>query len=432
MIADGQDPPAVAQTRPPPSDLSRPHGQQQHEPAHPRPLSLEAMPEEILHRVLLCVASDVKSLASLSRASKFWSRRAAADGTLWRAMFLARWNAPVSLADSPNILDRGQPTTTRNETTPVLWKKLFRDRRDLARFRLGASTGKLKGPDFKIVRGICVDAFSIVTADDNGAQIWDRATRKCVRTLAGSWRGVRSVACHGSTIVCGTLEGEVKAWNAKTGKLEDTLRGLSGVVHFVYVNAELVVGADEDRVNVWSRSTKAIVKTFTKAKRSYGSVDAHNGLIAFTISDNTVQVLRLPSGDLVHTQEFESAVSSIQLENSTLAAGCQNGVYAWDIRSGKRLFGEACDDQLVVLSLHCGNLLVKSKIGATISIVVRDLFNGGTIVRQIPSLRKQGEFFSGLCLHASGVVVGEAAGEVVMWDFDGGVPYAHEFMELKK
>ncbi|KAI9344496.1 WD40-repeat-containing domain protein [Zopfochytrium polystomum] len=394
----------------------------------------------------MCVASDVKSLARLSRASKLWSLRTSHD-TIWQPMFLARWAAPVSLAKSPNILDRGQAMTI-NATeaareiegrsnggvsiAEIPWKTLFRDRSALASFQRFAKASKLNDKHSSTVRCICIDAYSIVTAADDGVKIWDRATRNCVRTLDAS-HGVQSVACHRSTIVCGTLHGEIKAWNAKTGALDFALRGLSDFVYFVHINRELIIGAAEDRVNVWSRLSKTIARTFRKAKGARGSVDVSNGLIVLRISDTAVQVLSLHSGDVVYTQELETMIMWIQLENSILTVGGQYGIGAWDIRSCKHLFGESRRSQLVILSLHSGILLAKSKTttGNLTSMKIHDLSRCGQILRTLPP-QKFGDFFSGLCLHASGVVAGLSTGEVLMLDFDWGIPYAHEFMELRR
>ncbi|KAI9366935.1 peptidase S8/S53 domain-containing protein [Zopfochytrium polystomum] len=65
------------------------------EMAHP--FLIDNIPEEVLFRMITYVASDR------------WSLRAA-DDAIWSAMFLALWAAPVSLAESPSILDRGQAT----------------------------------------------------------------------------------------------------------------------------------------------------------------------------------------------------------------------------------------------------------------------------------------------------------------------------------
>ncbi|KAI9328232.1 hypothetical protein DFJ73DRAFT_127666 [Zopfochytrium polystomum] len=164
----------------PPRSLSA-----QHEPSHP--LFLEDLPEVVLRRVLMCVASNVKSLARLSRASKLWSLRTSHD-TIWQPMFLARWAAPVSLAKSPNILDRGQAMTINAteadreiegrsdggvSVAEVPWKTLFRDRSALASFQRLAKASKLNDKHSSTVRCICIDAYSIVTAADDGVKIWD-------------------------------------------------------------------------------------------------------------------------------------------------------------------------------------------------------------------------------------------------------------------
>ncbi|KAI9328229.1 hypothetical protein DFJ73DRAFT_766046 [Zopfochytrium polystomum] len=72
-----------------------------------RPRLLDNILKEVLRRILTFVASDVKSLARLCCASRRWLLLAADDMT-WRAMFLAHWAAPVSLAESPNIPNRSQ------------------------------------------------------------------------------------------------------------------------------------------------------------------------------------------------------------------------------------------------------------------------------------------------------------------------------------
>ncbi|KAI9359585.1 WD40-repeat-containing domain protein [Zopfochytrium polystomum] len=411
-------------SRPPtrqPQHPPRPRRQPQHNAMQP---SLESMPEEVLFRVLkfLQLSSDFKSLARLCRVSRRWSLRAA-DDRIWRPIFLARWAPPVSLADSPNILDRGQTTRKvradrrRVPIASVPWKTLFRDRTALAGFRSRVRTrtgDSLKGTHAHFVHAICVDAYSIVTASQDGkVKIWERSTRKCVRTLDASELGVTSVACHGSTIVCGTTDGLVKVWDAKTGVHQDTLRGLRFAPH---------------QVNVWSRSTKNIVQTF--AKRWLSKVDVHESFLAYADLGNTVQVVRLPSGDVVHSGQFKTAVGSIQLAKSMLAVELENGVCVWDIQSGKRSFVEICSDWGLVLCLYDGNLLVKSRKSGMVSMEIRDLKEGGKLLQVFPPRR--GAFHAGIALHASGIAAGDAYGQVVMWDFDKGISYAHEFMELKK
>ncbi|KAI9345505.1 WD40-repeat-containing domain protein [Zopfochytrium polystomum] len=423
LIADPDYRPSLNQPHPPP--------QYQHQHQSARSF-LDTMPEEVLYRVLLHLATaDFKSLARLSCASRRWSLRASSD-SLWRALFLARWATPVPLADSPNILDRGQ-TSIQNggggggervasTIAQVPWKTFFRDRSALASFRSRARkrAGRLKDGHLSVVRGICVDAYSIVTAADDGkVKVWNRATKKCVLTIDASESSLRSVACHGSTIVCGTFDGEVKVLDAKAGVLEHTLRGLNDYVDFAHIDRELIVAAAGDRVSLWRRSTRTVLKTFVK--HMYGSVDVHDGLLALSVSDDTVRVLRLPSGEVIYSRQFDSSVKMIQLENSILAVGCEYGVAAWTFNL-----------QLVILSLHSGNVLVKSRIGSTVRMVIRDLSNDGKILRTIHPPRRNGHFFAGMILHTSGVMVGDAFGDVVTWDFDDGIPHAHEFMELKK
>ncbi|KAI9328041.1 WD40-repeat-containing domain protein [Zopfochytrium polystomum] len=424
-----------AHTRAEPAEPARRSMHSQHQPAR---MLLDEMPEEILHRMLLYLAFDYKSLARLCCASRRWFLR---SEKIWRAMFLARWALPVSLSVSPNVLDRGKTMAAAtaevgvearricggSSAAEVPWKTLFRDRSALASFRAPQRKSRLKDGHSSFVTAICVDAFSIVTAAGDGkVKIWDRATKKCLQTLDASERGLESVACHGSTIACGTSDGEVKLLNAKTGKLEDTLRGLDRSVYFVHIDSELVIAAAGDRVNVWRRSSKTICKTFTK--QTSGSVDVHDGLITFATSDNAVQVLRLLSGEVVYSQQLESTVLWIQQENSIVVAAWKSEVAAWDIHSGARLFA---DSRSFPVSLHNGNLLVISKIGGKECLVIRDLANGGTIVRTIRTGRNI-EIYGCSILHTSGVMVGDAFGGVEMWDFDEGIPYAHEFMELKK
>ncbi|KAI9327835.1 WD40-repeat-containing domain protein [Zopfochytrium polystomum] len=409
-------------------------------PAPPRSPSLahsqlDAMPEEVLQRVLTYLASDCdfKSLARLCCASRHWAHRAS-DDKIWRATFLARWAMPVPLADSPNILDRGQTTSKKIgagrrgvSISSVPWKTLVRDRSALSSFRSRLRTRpgeNLKDRHLLAVRAICIDAYSIVTGGSDAlVKIWDRATRKCVNTF-GALSSVFSVACHSSTVVCGTNNGLVQVWDAKTGLLLETLRGLSGFVEFVYVNSTLIVASDPDNVNVWSPSTKSILKTFTKGGNS--KVDVHNSLLAFSISDNTVQVVSLPSGDIVHSEHFESKVQAIQLENSTLAVGLENRVGVCDIQSGKRFFVDVYSKEGFILSLYDGTLLIKTDDCA---MQIRDLKNGGQLLYTFPP--RLWTFSTGIVLHASGIAAGDPVGHIVMWDFDKGIPYAHEFMELK-
>ncbi|KAI9326241.1 hypothetical protein DFJ73DRAFT_783619 [Zopfochytrium polystomum] len=160
-----------------------------------RPLLLDNILEEVLRRVLTFVASDFKSLARLCYASRRWLLLAAND-MIWHAMFLARWAAPVSLAESPNIPDRSQMMTiVATESirkidissgcsvlaADVLWKTLFRDCTALA-WLLYRRKGRLKLGNSRRIRGICIDAYSIVTAPNDGIQIWDCATQNYVWT----------------------------------------------------------------------------------------------------------------------------------------------------------------------------------------------------------------------------------------------------------
>ncbi|KAI9310218.1 hypothetical protein DFJ73DRAFT_788264, partial [Zopfochytrium polystomum] len=130
-------------------------------------------------------------------------------------------------------------------------------------------------------------------------------------------------------------------------------------VDFVDVNDEIVVASAGGEVNVWSRSTRALIKTFTG--RAAATVDVHDGLVAFAVAFNTVSVLNLPSGDLTYSQQCDNAVKWIQLESSILAVATGKAVGAWDIQSGKCFFLDACTDESVSLNLYCGNLLVRSE-----------------------------------------------------------------------
>jgi WD40 repeat protein len=146
------------------------------------------------------------------------------------------------------------------------------------------------------------DGARILTAsDDKTVRIWDAKSGKLLQTLKGHAGKVYSVALSpdGKRILTSAADKTVRIWDADTGKLLRTLEGHGARVNKVAMTPDgtrIVSGSEDKTARVWDTETGAPVLTLQGHDDSiYGLAVMPNGLGVVTGSkDKTVRVWEIP------------------------------------------------------------------------------------------------------------------------------------------
>ena len=202
------------------------------------------------------------------------------------------------------------------------------------------------------------DGARVISAGREGQlKLWDAATGRLLRTLVGHTHEVMSVAFSpdGASVLSGGLDQTVKLWDAASGRVLRTLQGHSNFVHAVAFspNGKTLVSASEDgTVKLWERATGELVRTLGRSWLGFSSpvfavaISPDGALIASGHGDKTVKIWEAASGRLLQTlkghssEVFAVAFSpdgTLILSGSWLGAArnAADTLRLWDVATGR-------------------------------------------------------------------------------------------------
>jgi WD40 repeat protein len=163
------------------------------------------------------------------------------------------------------------------------------------------------------------DAARVISAGREGQlKLWDAATGRLLRTLIGHTHEVMSVAFSpdGATALSGGLDQTVKLWDAASGRVLLTLQGHSNFVHAVAFSPDgktLLSASEDGTVKLWERETGKLVRTLGGSWLGFSSpafavaVSPDGARIASGHGDKTVKVWEATTGRLLLTLKGHSS-----------------------------------------------------------------------------------------------------------------------------
>ncbi|KAJ7130171.1 WD40-repeat-containing domain protein [Mycena epipterygia] len=364
----------------------------------------------------------LQALVACRSVSRKWAILAT-DNAVWRAAFVARWDAPPAGVftlppPSPrNLLDArmkklpalpppGEDDVSVNATpTPMPvatpaplaldWRTLYRARLELDRRWDG--TAAASEPRVTALSGhadsvYCLEfspAHIITGSRDRSVKVWGLRSGRLLATFAGHHRG--SVLClkfelgpaPESTdgllrgiLVTGSSDCSVCVWDLWTeragedapvhGEVKAVLRGHGGGVLDLRIDERWIVSCSKDAaIRVWARDTLALHRTLR----------GHEG---------PVNAVGLQSGD--YTRDADADNADIQRDSThhsgrVVSASGDGKMILWDIATGERVRtfeghdrGLACiefkDDLIVSGSNDCKIKLWSASTGACLRTLV--------------------------------------------------------------
>lgn len=90
-------------------------------------------------------------------------------------------------------------------------------------------------------------------ANDNTIKVWSMQEGKCIRTLFGHTRGVRTLAYDKLRLVSGSLDGSLKLWDIENGLPMHTLQDGSGsaITSVALTDSKVISVSDNGEIRVW-------------------------------------------------------------------------------------------------------------------------------------------------------------------------------------
>ncbi|MBD2097498.1 serine/threonine protein kinase [Trichocoleus sp. FACHB-591] len=254
------------------------------------------------------------------------------------------------------------------------------------------------------VRSLAISPDSRVLVSGSGdrtVKIWDLTTGQLSQTLLGHEHWVRSVAISpdGELVASASNDKTVKIWQLSTGKLLQTLSGHSDWVRAVTFSPDsqyLASGSQDKSIKLWQVATGQLLQTLVGHEHwvlaialATGTVNASTTKQPLLVSgsrDTSIKIWQLNTQRLLHTLTgHDEPVTSLVLSSNgqLLVSGSQDKtIKVWQLENQillRTLTGHADAVNAVTLSPD-GQLLVSGSQDKTIKVWQ---FDTGTLLETL-------------------------------------------------
>jgi len=190
---------------------------------------------------------------------------------------------------------------------------------------------------------------SVVSGSSDGAlRIWNIATGKCLRTIAGATLGAYAVATHpkGRAVAAGCKDGVVRLFDTDDGSLLRELKGHLGYVRAVTYTPSgdrLLSAAGDGTVRVWGAGGDEPLSILRGHRGGVlaVAVSPDGRLVAGGGRDGTVRLWELHNGKLLHTLKghrgWVQAVAFSTDSASVFSGAGDGGIIKWDVAAGRSI-----------------------------------------------------------------------------------------------
>lgn len=178
---------------------------------------------------------------------------------------------------------------------------------------------------------------------DQTIRLWNPHSGNLIRTFDTTFRGGIAFNQDGSLLASAEATDKViNLWHADTGKLQKTLGGHLGNVHFVAFspNSDMLASGDSDgNIILWNADTGQLIRTWHAEALAGLSFSADGNLLANgSRDDGNVKVWNVNTGQLLHTLEpnaYEIFDVAFSPEGQTLATAGWGAIDLWDASTGE-------------------------------------------------------------------------------------------------
>ncbi|KAI9325203.1 WD40-repeat-containing domain protein [Zopfochytrium polystomum] len=327
---------------------------------------LKELPDEIAVHVLSFLP-DREALLLAAQVSSRWAL-ISRDDSLWRRLFLARWQLPTPFRTEPHsILPKPQsnPSLDRPSHLPIQqvpWKSLYIYRQNLPSYT---------GHD-DAVYCIQFDPYWIVSGSrDRSIKIWDHRDQSCTRETRGHSGSVLCLQYDDRQIVTGSSDSTIRIWDAATGACTAILRGHANPVLDVRFNRNLIVSCSKDcTIKVWNRTTGALIRSLDGHHAAVNAVHMHGDHVVSASGDCIVKMWDLATGALVrdfvgHTR----GLACVQFDGKLVVSGSNDKtIRVWNAATGACLRVLEGHTELVRTLCFDGKRIVSGSYDLTIKV----------------------------------------------------------------
>lgn len=160
-----------------------------------------------------------------------------------------------------------------------------------------------------------------------------------VRTLSNHTNSVRTIDCHGDTLVSGSYDYSVRVWKISTGECVHRLIGHTNKVYSVVLDHErnrCISGSMDSLVKVWSLSTGQPIFTLQGHSALVGLLDLSHDWLVSAAADATLRIWDPDTGHCKHIlRSHQTAITCFQHDGHKVVSGSDGTLKMFDLKSGR-------------------------------------------------------------------------------------------------
>jgi F-box and WD-40 domain protein CDC4 len=173
----------------------------------------------------------------------------------------------------------------------------------------------------------------------SGAPANDYMNPYFVRALTGHHQSVRAIAAHGDTLVSGSYDTTVRAWQISTGELLHRLQGHTQKVYSVVLDHErnrCISGSMDNLVKVWSLDSGSCLFNLEGHSSLVGLLDLSHSRLVSAAADFTLRIWDPENGQCKSTLTAHTgAITCFQHDGQKVISGSDRTLKMWNVKTGE-------------------------------------------------------------------------------------------------
>jgi WD domain, G-beta repeat len=285
------------------------------------------------------------------------------------------------------------------------------------------------------------DGKTLATGSGSDVRLWETATGKEIRTLAGEQRVVLSVAFSpdGMTLASGSTDRAIRLWETASGKEIRKLAEHRGYVYSVAFSPDgktLASASGDNTFRLWDISKGEEIRTLdgqASSVRSFVAFSPDGKILAAGNEDKTIRLWDTASGKEIRTLAgHKGGVYSVAFspDGKTLASGGEDKSILWEIATGQEIFKVAADKGFAfsVAISPDGRTLASGSYDTTIRLW--DVFGG----KEIRSLSGHQDYVNSVAFAPNGKTLASGSHDstALIWDMSGIVEAKRQPADLSR